>query len=527
MKNIHKYLILAITLIIWSCAQEVPIPEESPTQDNGCISCPEGAASGSASFDKFVAIGNSYVAGFQAGALFDAAQDNSMAKMIAQQLECAGGSAVFNQPDINSYNGFNVQLSVPDQEIILGRLVLFDADGSGPASAAPAPAGAPGVPAPYNTADIPTPFTGDRAALNNFGVPLIYLGQALIPDTGNPSSPYFNPLWYRFASSPGVKSILEDALGAAGSFYLIWLGIDDALLYAALGADGTYPLTSVSDFNLQFNGLITTMLTVNPIFKGVVGNIPSLVTYPYFTTIPYNTIELDAPTSNFLQTNLANNYNNFLNAMVGFQQISPEERDIRLLNYIEGDNGVLINDETLTDLTALMIANGAEALVPYAQARQTTATDLIPLAAGAVLGLPYMDNPLAIQGVSWPLADQYALTISEIIQIETNIAGYNTIIDAAVAGSDDRLVVADVKTAYDVLLGASISNGGLVIDGVAIASTFIPPVAAYSEDGLHPNDRGYAYTANVFIDAINAKFGATVPHVCLSDFGGTGLPVSP
>ncbi len=210
-----------------------------------------------------------------------------------------------------------------------------------------------------------------------------------------------------------------------------------------------------------------------------------------------------------------------------FQQISLEERDIRLLNYIEGNNGVLINDETLTDLTALMIANGAEALVPYAQARQTTATDLIPLAAGVVLGLPYMDNPLAIQGVSWPLADQYALTISEIIQIETNIAGYNTIIDNAVAGSDDRLVVANVKTAYDVLLGASISNGGLVVDGVAIASTFIPPVAAYSEDGLHPNDRGYAYTANVFIDAINAKFGATVPHICLSKFGGTGLPVSP
>jgi len=527
MKNIHKYLILAITLIIWSCAQEVHEPEPKPELENDCVSCPEGAASGSASFAKFVAIGNSFVAGFQAGALFDAAQNNSMAKMIAKQLECAGGSAVFNQPDINSYNGYNVQLSDLNQGIILGRLILFDADGNGPGSAAPAPAGAPGIPAPYNTADIPTPFQGDKALLNNFGVPLIYLGQALIPDTGNPSSPYFNPLWARFASAPGVKSILEDALGAAGSFYLIWLGIDDALLYAASGADGTYPLTSVSDFNLQFNGLITTMLTVNPIFKGVVGNIPSLVTYPYFTTIPYNTIELDAPTSSFLQTNLANNYNDFLNAMVAFQQISEEERDTRLLNYIEGNNGVLITDETLTDLTNLMIANGAEALVPYAQARQTKSDDLIPLAAGAVLGLPYMDNPLAIQGVSWPVEDKYALTISEIIQIETNIAGYNAVIDGAVGGSDDRLVLADVKTAYNALLGASISNGGLVIDGVSIASTFIPPVAAYSEDGLHPNDRGYAFTANIFIDAINSKFGATVPNICLSDFGGTGLPINP
>ncbi len=165
--------------------------------------------------------------------------------------------------------------------------------------------------------------------------------------------------------------------------------------------------------------------------------------------------------------------------------------------------------------------------MPYAQARQTTPTDLIPLAAGAVLGLPYMGNPNAIQGVSWPLADQYALTVTEIVQIETNIAGYNAIIDGAVAGSGDRLVVADVKTAYNNLLGASISNGGLVVNGVTIATTIVPPAAAYSEDGLHPNDRGYAYTANVFIDAINSKFGATVPKICLNEIQGTGLPVSP
>jgi len=527
MKNISKYLILGISLIIWSCEQEVIDLQRPEPPDPGCISCPDGATSGSASFDKFVTIGNSFVAGFQAGALYNSGQDNSLAMMIAQQLECAGGSAIFNQPDIDSRNGFNVQLSIPEENIILGRLILFDADGSGPGSPVPAPAGAPGVPAPYNTADLPSPFTGNKAELNNFAVPLIYLGQALIPDTGNPASPYFNPLWARFASNPGVTSIVEEALGAAGSFYLIWLGFDDALLYAALGADGSYPLTTVSDFTLQFNGLITTMLNVNKVFKGVVGNIPEVETLPYFTTIPYNTITLDAATSSTLQSTLADNYNLFLAAMVEFQQISTEEYDKRLLNYVEGNNGVLITDESLTNLTALMIANGAETLVPYAQARQTTSTDLIPLSAGAVLGLPYMGNPLVIQGVSWPIEDQYALTISEIIEIKTNIAGFNAVIEGAVAGSDDRLVLADVNTAYNVLLGASISNAGLVIDGVSIASIFTPPVGAFSEDGLHPITRGYAYPANIIIDAINSKFGATVPHVCLSGFQGTGLSVSP
>lgn len=523
MKNKHIFTILAITFIISSCEQEVINLEPQETPPPLCISCPDGAGSGSASFAKFVTFGNSFVAGFQAGALFDASQNNSMAAMIAQQLACAGGSAAFNQPDINSLNGYNVLYSVPDQGIILGRMILFD-DGSGPV---PAPAGAPGVPTPYNSADLPTAFAGDRATLNNFGVPFLYLGQALIPDTGNPGSPYFNPLWARFASSPGVKSIVEDALGAAGSFYLIWLGIDDALLYAALGADGSYPMTSVAAFDAQFNALITSMLTVNPVFKGVVGNIPSLVTYPYFTTLPYNSIPLDAATASDLQTGLADNYNSFLDAMVAYQQITSEERDLRLLTYVKGDNSVLITDETLTDLTDLMVANGAGSLVPFAQARQTTQTDLIPLAAGAVLGKQYLGIPTAIQGVSWPLTDQHALTVSEIIEIETNIAGYNSVISAAISGSSDRLVVADVKTAYNTLLGASITSGGMVIDGVTIASSFKPPAGAYSEDGLHPNDWGYAYTANVFIDAINSKFGATVPSVCLNEYGGTGLPVSP
>ena len=527
MKNISKILILAINLVIWSCAQEVIDLEQPDPPDSGCIKCPDGASSGTASFDKFVALGSSFVAGFQAGALFNLGQNNSMALMIAQQLECAGGSEIFNQPYIDSRNGYNVQLSAPAQSIILGRLVLFDPDGAGPESAVPTPAGAPGVPEPYNTADLPTPYAGDRSEINNFAVQLMYLGQALIPDTGNPASPYFNPFWARFSSNPGVTSILQESLIAAGSFYLIWLGVDDMLLHAAFGADDAYPMTSVSDFSTQFNGLISTMLGANPVFKGVVGNIPEIETYPYFTTIPYNTIVLDAATATSLQSNIADNYNAFLNAMVQFQVITAEERDSRILNYVEGSNGALIVDEELTDLTQYMIDNGAGALVPYAQARQTTPTDMIPLSAGAVLGELYLGNPLAVQGVSWPLVDQYALTVSEIIEIKTNTAGYNAIIDGAVAGSGDRLALADVNSAYNVLLGASISSGGLVVDGVAIASTFAPPVGAYSEDGLHPNERGYAYTANVFIQAINSKFGATVPVLCMNNYSGTGLPVSP
>ena len=66
------------------------------------------------------------------------------------------------------------------------------------------------------------------------------------------------------------------------------------------------------------------------------------------------------------------------------------------MNYVEGSNGVLIKDEELTDLTEYMINNGAAALVPFAQARQTTSTsDLIPLPAASILGTPYLGIPTA------------------------------------------------------------------------------------------------------------------------------------
>jgi hypothetical protein len=67
----------------------------------------------------------------------------------------------------------------------------------------------------------------------------------------------------------------------------------------------------------------------------------------------------------------------------------------------------------------------------------------------------------------------------------------------------------------------------MVVNGVTITPALTPPTGVFSEDGVHPNSRGYAYMANVFIDAINAKFGATIPKANLGDYKGTGLPINP
>ena len=162
-------------------------------------------------------------------------------------------------------------------------------------------------------------------------------------------------------------------------------------------------------------------------------------------------------------------------------------------------------------------------LLPYKLARQATSTDLIPLAAGAVLGTCFGGSPSAVFGVSYPVADQYVLTPAETTAILTRTAEFNASIAGIVSANSTRLGLADVNKAYSDFVIAKAA----LINGVTITPSFAPPTGAFSVDGLHPNSRGNAFTANIFIDAINTKFGATVPKADLSKYSGTALPINP
>jgi len=575
MKN-NKILYITFTtlLLIGSCKQEVITTTQPVTPTPGTPS------KGSGDFTKFVAVGNSFVAGMQAYALFDESQANSIPKIIAKQLETVGGATTWNQPDIGSVNGYNPVSSVFSPSSVVpvftvGRYFLFDPDGptvngpdglpvSGTRSAGPAAAGSPpstvtcpstvstpASPAPYNTANYPTDFTGSKPALNNFGIPLIFMQQLLTPATGGPAStanPAYNVFFKRFAVTPSPdgatgSTILGDAKAAAGTFYMIWFGFDDVLLYAATGADGatagTYPMTATANFTQYFNlaisapvgavpALPTGGLTTGTTWKGVVGNIPDFTSLPYFTTVPWNTINtLDAATVTSLTIGLATPYNGFLDAMAAAGAITTAERDKRKLSYVAkpAGNGVLMVDESLTDLTSLMNANGAGALVPFARARQANSSDLVPLAAGAVLGTCVAGPPpgTAVYGVSYPVPDRYMLTSVETFAILTRTNEFNGVISSAVTASNGRLFLADVRKGYNDL----VTNKSFSADGVVLTPTFAPPTGTFSEDGIHPNNRGAAFTANIFINAINTNFAASIPNANLSLYSTTKLPANP
>jgi hypothetical protein len=383
-------------------------------------------------------------------------------------------------------------------------------------------------------------YTGERP-LNNFSVPVLTIGQLLTPATGNWADPDqakgFNPFYARFASQPGASTIITDAAAAGGTFFLFWAGMDDFLLYAAFGGDPTRaPLTSPADFGFRYGAALSPaspigLLGLNPQIKGVLANFPDIWKMPHFTSISYNAVPLDAANASALTTGFAG-YNLALTGLVankaafGISDELAAEIETRKLTFTAGcNNPILLVDETLTDLGAyfdILQSVGAidatqrAALAPYEQVRQSTPTDIIPLSTGTVLGQP---GTFGIRGVSEPLEDLFVIIPSEKAEIDAARTAYNSIVSQIAAAFPDRLALADVEA------GLAAFTGPRVEDGVLITPNINPPTGIYSEDGLHPNSRGYAFLADIFINAINAKFGATIPSVNLANYQATGLPI--
>ncbi len=526
MKKINIKLLALSLVILGACSQDV-LDLEAPETTTPETTTP---SKGNADFTKFVSIGNSLTAGFQAGALFNEGQQNSLPLILSKQFSLAQGTTLaFNQPDINSVNGYYTVAGGK----VLGRLVLFDADGTGPKTPAPAPAGTTGMPAPYTGGDAPGDFDpAKRAALNNFAVPGILLGQLLTPATGGPATgnPAFNRLYNRFASNPSTNgtsgsTILGDAIAAQPSFVLVDIGNNDILGYATNGGDNAgIQMTSEAAFGAQyagttatvgFNGVITSLLLSNANLKGVIANIPDVTTIPYFTTVAWNAIVFkDTDGATITATNNAYaQYNAGLSNPAFAGILTSEEIAKRKISFKVGSNGIVIEDESLTNLTAYGLPS----------IRQATSSDLITLSAGGILGtLADPANPSSVWGVGKALTDKYALIPTEITAIKNRTIAFNTIIKNTADGSNGRLALADVNATFTAL----VTNRAGVYNGVTITPNFAPPTGAFSEDGVHPNSRGYAFMANIFIDAINAKFSANVPKASLADYKGTGLPVS-
>jgi len=125
--------------------------------------------------------------------------------------------------------------------------------------------------------------------------------------------------------------------------------------------------------------------------------------------------------------------------------------------------------------------------------------------------------PQALGGTGQPLPGNVVLTAAEAGTIRNFVNAYNTTIRSAATASNAALVDANAVL-------SQIAATGVNIGGVTFNSAFLTG-GLFSYDGVHPTLFGYAYVANLFIDAINEKFGGHIPAVDLSPFMFTpGLP---
>jgi len=471
-----------------------PADEVSPVVDDTVYT------SGTADFSTFVSVGNSLTAGYSDGALFVSGQENSFPSMLAAQFALAGGGA-FSQPLMNDDLG---GLLLGGNQIAENRFYLkFDAvNGNGPVRLGGTP-----------TTEVSATLSG---LFNNMGVPGAKSFHLGLSGYGNIAGigVYANPYFARMATSPGA-TIIGDVMAQSPTFFSLWIGHNDVLSYAATGGDGkdqlgnydpaTYGGNDITD-PIVFGGVYQDLLQelTSDGAKGVLATIPNVTNTPYFTTVPYNSIPLDAATAGMLNQAFAA-YNGGLQFVVdNTPYLTQEEADKRMINFVEGQNSVLILDESLTDLTGVNPA--------LTNMRQAKEADLIVLPAMSFLGTLVGGNPQLINGVSVPLSDKWVLTPAEQEEVTAAQVAYNQTITALATQHD--LALFDAASLLTELIETGITQNGITSTGLFATG------GGFSLDGVHPSPRGYAIIANGMIDEINAKYQSNLPKVDVGNYKG-------
>lgn len=228
------------------------------------VAAPVFAARGSADFRNFVALGDSYGAGFESGGLNERHQVWSWPAVIARQVGltlCPPNAAVtdpcFAQPLITFPGIAN--------ELVLNSLLP---------SPVIAPAPGTGVPVMLNF--------GRR--FNNLSIPgatvgaLLTLTGAEPPTAGEPTAVSFGRLVLR-----GQGTAVEQAIAQQPTFIAVWIGGNDYLNVIFSGNPAT--VTSTADFTARYNALLDALIAGAPNAGMVVGNLPSAIP-PYLTLVP-------------------------------------------------------------------------------------------------------------------------------------------------------------------------------------------------------------------------------------------------
>lgn len=467
-KNFKWLFMVSLTLV--ACDSS----DDAVTDPNSTDGSPLTA--GSADFSKYVALGDSFAAGFSDNALFIEGQKTSYPNIMASQFSLVGGGD-FVIPFMNdNIGGF----SMGGAQVPQFGPRLYLAPGNIPTS----------VTGP-STTDITTHLTGP---FNNYGIPG---AKAVHLEFSGYGSSIGNPYFARMASNPAA-TVVEDALANNPTFFSLWIGGNDVLGYATSGGVSSNPITPPTLFEPAYNSIISKLTAGGR--KGVIANLPYVSTLPYFTTVPYNPVPLDGATATQLNAGYATYNNGLLFAQANGLLTAAEVAQRTISFSASATNAVVIVDEYLTNLTAFGIPS-------Y---RQATNEDLIVLSARSFIGTTVGGNPLQVNGVSVPLADNWVLSKKEIEEVKIATDAYNTVIQNA--ATTNGLAFVDAKA-----IMTQLSTTGLSQNGYTMTATYVTG-NTFSLDGVHPSPKGYALIANKFLEAINAAYGSNFKGVNLGQY---------
>ena len=261
LKNI--FWVIGIIGIIISCKPEIEMP------------APSG---GGLDLNNFLAMGNSLTAGYQDAGLYLEGQEQSLAAIIAGQIQEINSGLVFQQPTMPENGSGYIRLEALDLANQLFQFKVIPPD----------PTWTNKIPGTYQNLGI----TGMRVrdiTVNGYGA----------------SAELGNPYFYRILDeNEAMKSYLDKVSEAEVSIYTCWLGNNDVLDYALTGgAYGTegFPgtgingLTPVDDFEASYDALMSVLSSKGA--KGVLGTVPDISNIPFFNTIVWNQVVVDENTA--------------------------------------------------------------------------------------------------------------------------------------------------------------------------------------------------------------------------------------
>ncbi len=469
-----KYIFLSV-LFLGLMACETDVENPGATYPDAYLDID----SGDADFSTYVSMGESITAGVSDNSLFAAAQMNSYPNIMAGVMSMAGGGE-FTQPYVSdNVGGINVA-----GEQFWGPRLFFD--GAGPAfvSGSVTTEATSVVPGPYSNMAMPYAIAG------SFVVPGVGSMEGLMAGLANP--------WYVRTASSNNATMVGDAMMQQPTFVTLVPGNDFAS-YAQFGASG-FPfgpleLDGPTGMLAAVVGTIQALSSIVP--NGVITTLPDPTTTPDWNTVTYDAIPLDQATADQLNV-LVQAYNGGLIFFQSIGAMSPEEVASRTLaTRVPGANPILIEDETLTDLSAAGLPSW----------RDANANDKISLQASTFLGQPVdgVDPNSGIWGVSAGLPDFGVLLPSEVEEIQTKLATAN----AALAGSvPSGWALFDLAALYNDVVTTGVMEDSFNMTGDLVFGGF------FSLDGYTPTSRGSALIAKRMMEAIDATWGSN-----LSDAG--------